>query len=80
MILSLIMVKNKEKQFLHKVGKNIARLRKEKGLTQLDIGIQIDMEKSNLSSIENGRQNVTSLTLRKIAGAMDAQVKDFFEF
>ena len=72
------MTKNKEKQFLYKIGKNIARLRKEKGLTQFDIGVQIDMEKSNLSSIENGRQNVTCITLMKIASAMDAEVKDFF--
>ncbi|CAA0212077.1 DNA-binding protein (fragment) [Tenacibaculum maritimum] len=38
------------------------------------------MEKSNLSSIENGRQNPATLTLKKIADAIDVEVKVFFEF
>jgi transcriptional regulator with XRE-family HTH domain len=37
------------------------------------------MEKSNLSSIENGRQNVTSLTLLKISNAIGVEVGSFFE-
>lgn len=68
-----------EKEFLKKLGARIAKLRKEKGFSQLDICAEIKMEKSNLSSIENGRQNVTSLYLRKIAQAIGVEVKDFFE-
>lgn len=67
-----------EQDFLKKVGKNIAKHRKSKGLSQLDVCAEIKMEKSNLSSIENGRQNVTSLTLLKIANAIGIEVKDFF--
>lgn len=68
-----------EKEFLKKLGAKIAKLRKEKGFSQLDICAEIKMEKSNLSSIENGRQNVTSLYLYKIAQAIGVEVKDFFE-
>ena len=39
----------------------------------------IRMEKSNLSSIENGRQNVTSLTLLKISKAIGVEVSSFFQ-
>ncbi|MFA5574836.1 MAG: helix-turn-helix transcriptional regulator [Brumimicrobium sp.] len=67
-----------EQQFLKKLGAKIAKLRKEKGLSQLDVCAEIKMEKSNLSSIENGRQNVTSLYLLKIANAIGVEVKDFF--
>tara|TARA_R110002072_G_scaffold7503_2_gene40966 strand:- start:763591 stop:763818 length:228 start_codon:yes stop_codon:yes gene_type:complete len=67
-----------EKQFLYSVGRNIAKLRRLKGFSQLDICVQIDMEKSNLSSIENGRQNFTALTLKKIADAIGVEVHHFF--
>lgn len=69
-----------EKLFLKNLGQNIVRFRKEKGLSQLDVCALIDMEAPNLSSIENGRQNATSLTLLKIANALDVEVKDFFHF
>lgn len=69
-----------EKEFLKKLGNRLAKLRKEKGFSQLDICAEINMEKPNLSSIENGRQNVTSLYLYKIAKAIGVQVRDFFDF
>jgi len=71
---------NTEKNFLYSIGRNITRLRRENKLNQLDVCAEIDMEKSNLSAIENGRQNVTSLTLLKIANVIGVDVKEFFEF
>jgi transcriptional regulator with XRE-family HTH domain len=44
-------------EFLIELGKRIAEIRKEKNFSQLDLGAIIDMEESNLSAIENGRQN-----------------------
>ena len=68
-----------DKKYLKALGKNISRLRIEKNLSQLDVCAEIKMEKSNLSSIENGRQNATTLTLRKIAKAISVEVKEFFD-
>jgi len=68
-----------EKKYLYAIGRNIARLRRAKDLSQLDVCAEIKMEKSNLSSIENGRQNATTLTLKKIAEAIGVEVKEFFE-
>ena len=68
-----------EKDFLYSVGRNIARLRRKQGYSQLDVCANIQMEKSNLSSIENGRQNFTSLTLLKIAKAIKVEVREFFD-
>ncbi len=67
-----------EEIFLKKIGQNISKLRKSKGLSQIDICSEINMEKSNLSAIENGRQNASSLTLKKIANAIGYKVQDFF--
>lgn len=67
-----------EKEYLYKVGRSIAMLRKKQGYSQLDVCAKIQMEKSNLSSIENGRQNFTALTLKKIADSIGVEVRDFF--
>ncbi|TMU54807.1 helix-turn-helix domain-containing protein [Flagellimonas algicola] len=67
-----------ENRFLKKVGKNIAQHRRKAGFSQLDICAEIKMEKPNLSAIENGRQNITALTMLKIADAIGVDVKDFF--
>jgi ribosome-binding protein aMBF1 (putative translation factor) len=70
---------DEEKIFLKIIGANIAKQRKAKGFSQLDLCSIIKMEKTNLSSIENGRQNVTSLTLFKISKAIGVEVISFFE-
>ena len=67
-----------EQEFLKKLGKKIALHRKANNKTLVDICAVINMEKSNLSAIENGRQNATSLTLKKIADAIGVEVVDFF--
>lgn len=69
-----------DKKYLKKVGKNISTIRRSKGYSQLDVCAIISMEKSNLSSIENGRQNPATLTLKRIADAIGVEVKDFFNF
>lgn len=68
-----------EQNYLRQVGQKIARLRRDHGYSQMDICGMIDMEKPNLSSIENGRQNFTTLTLLKIANAIGVEVREFFE-
>ncbi|MFD0993177.1 helix-turn-helix domain-containing protein [Tenacibaculum geojense] len=67
-----------EKEYLKAIGKRISKLRRANGFSQLDVCAIIEMEKPNLSSIENGRQNFTALTLKKIAEAINVDVKDFF--
>lgn len=69
-----------EKEFLLKLGERITSLRKEKGISQLDLCSLINMEQPNLSAIENGRQNPTSLMLLKISKALDIKIEDFFIF
>ena len=69
-----------DESYLKRVGKNISTIRRSKGYSQLDVCAIISMEKSNLSSIENGRQNPATLTLKRIADAIGVEVKVFFEF
>ena len=76
----LYIMESVDQKYLKKLGQNISKIRKLKGFSQLDICALIMMEKSNLSSIENGRQNPTTLTLKKIADAIEVDVREFFSF
>jgi putative transcriptional regulator len=66
------------RQFLIGLGKNVARLRKEKGLKQTELCYQVNMDKANLIRIEKGRTNPTSLTLRKLAKVLGIKTQDFY--
>lgn len=65
--------------FLIQVGNNIRQIRKEKDMNLTELGYKCGIEKSNLIPIEKGRINVTLLTLRRIADALDVEVKDFLD-
>lgn len=66
-----------DKKYLKLVGKNITNIRKKQKLTQEDVCTELEMDKPYLSSIENGRQNPTLLTLKKLADAIGVKTKDF---
>lgn len=66
-----------DKDYLFNVGRNIAKARKRNKLTQVDVCVELKMDKPYLSSIENGRQNPTLLTLKKLADAIGVEVEDF---
>ncbi len=67
-----------DEEYLKILGKRIAEERKKKGFTQMDLCSLINMEKPNLSAIENGRQNASSLTLKRIGDAIGIKVSSFF--
>ncbi|SDD07053.1 Helix-turn-helix [Bradyrhizobium brasilense] len=53
------------------VGRNFARLRREKGLTQEDVEVRSGFSQQYLSSLERGRRNPTVITLLELAQALD---------
>ena len=65
-----------EKEFLKGVGASIAKIRRAKGLSQIDVCSKLNMEKSYLSAIENGHQNVTLITCKQIADALDVDIRE----
>lgn len=56
---------------LANLGRLIADLRKRRGLTQEDLAGLTDMDRSYLSEIENGRKNLSVVSLIRIAKALD---------
>ncbi len=59
-----------------RIGKNINRIRKDRGYTIKELGYRCEMEKSNLIPIEKGRINITISTLLKICKALNIELKD----
>jgi transcriptional regulator with XRE-family HTH domain len=68
-----------DKEFLLKLGERIAYQRKEKELSQTELGFLINVDRTNISALENGRHNPTALTLRKIADALECEVCEFLK-
>jgi len=64
------------KEYLKKVGERIANIRKEKNITRTQLGYLCDIERPNIARIEGGGNNLTLITLRKIAAALEIEVID----
>ena len=52
------------------VGRNAARIRKERGLTQEQLAERSGLSQQYLSGLEQGRRNPTIVTLYEIAEAL----------
>ncbi len=58
-----------DKEFLKYLGEEIAKIRKKKNLSQLDLAYLTEMEKPSITRLERGRTNPTSKTLLKLSKA-----------
>lgn len=67
-------------EFLHRLGQNIVRLRKEKGWTQSELADKCDKEKQSIERVENGKINPTAYYLSEIAAALEVPVSELFNF
>ena len=60
----------KEEVLLKKIGERIKKLRLEKGISQQELAVKLDYEKSNMSRLESGRINPRITTLYNVASAL----------
>ena len=67
-------------EFLEQLGIRIRALRKEKKLSQRQLGIEALIEKSTIQRIERGLMNCTVKTLLKIANALNIEYEELFNF
>ncbi len=61
-----------------KVGEEILRLRREKGLTQIGLAQKIGVTQQEISRVENG-DNCSLSTLHRIAKALDNDIEISFK-
>lgn len=65
-----------EKRF----GSKLAYIRKSRKLSQEKLAEIVDMNFGYISQIERGIANVTIKTMKKIADALDVELKELFDF
>ena len=68
-----------DKEIIILVGKNIRKIRKEKGITQEQLAYDCNFEKSTISRIEAGRANLTLKTMIKLSQAMNVELMEFVD-
>ena len=68
-----------DKEFLKELGTRITQIRKEKGLTQVELGLRCDIEKPNMNRIEKGNTNPTILTLKKISKELQIEIEELMK-
>lgn len=67
-----------EPKTIEKLGKQIAKLRKAKDLTQAQLAEKIEVTQAYLGHIEQGIKSPSLETLEKIAKILKVQIKDLF--
>ena len=65
-----------ELKYLKNLSKNIKKIRKEKGLTQADCGI----DERTMRRIENENFNPSYLTLVQVAKGLDVTIFELLDF
>lgn len=61
-----------------RIGKRIKELRKEKGISQEKLAGLAEIDRTYMTSVENGRRNIAVVNLEKIVKALNVDFSDFF--
>lgn len=64
---------------LKNIGQNIRNIRKTKNIPQVDLAVEVGIDRAYLSEIENGRTNTTINILYAIADALKVEISDLFK-
>ncbi|RAV17821.1 transcriptional regulator [Paenibacillus contaminans] len=67
-------------EFITLLGNRIRQLRKEKGLTQAELGEKMQISQGYIGEIERGLVNVSMETLDKIVKALGITLYELFDF
>lgn len=62
------------------LGRKIARIRKQKDLSQEELAVKSGLSQTTIGLLEVGQRRVSLKTLQKIASALGVKVKDTINF
>jgi len=65
-------------KFLRDFGNRIAKLRKKQGLTQEQLADLVDLHRTYIGFIEQGKRNPSIANVRKIAKALKITLSELF--
>lgn len=71
---------NLNKHFLILLGKKIRKEREKFGISQEELGKLAKFHRTYIGMIERGEKNITIFNLRRLAQALNVQVRDLVDF
>ena len=64
----------RDKDYLYKLGDNLKKIRRQKGLSQEELGLNANLGKNQIGCIERGENNPTICSLVAISNVLDVEV------
>ena len=61
------------------VARNVRRLRVAKGLSQEALAVDAEIDRTYVSRLERELENPTVAVLERMAGALEADIREFFD-
>lgn len=65
---------------LKSVGQRIRDIRKQKGLTQEELGEICEFHYTYVGAVERAEKNISLINLQKLADALEVQVQELFKY
>lgn len=62
-----------------RIGQRIRQIREQKKMTQKDLSDLSDLDRSYITSIENGQRNISIINLEKLANALGVPLCELFK-
>ena len=63
-----------------RLGANIRKTRKRRGISQEDLAHSVRVDRSHMGVIERGKGNPTVKIIAQIANKLGVRIKDLFDF
>lgn len=74
------MISKKDESVLQKFGAHIKYLREQRGLSLRELSYACNIDNSKISKIEQGKVNVTVLTLLELAAGLEISPTELLDF
>ena len=65
---------------LERFGQHVKKIRLKKGLSQEQLGLSSDLDRTYISGIERGKRNISLLNIIKLANSLDVSLKEIIDF
>ncbi len=62
-----------------KIGKRIKELRLKKSISQEQLALRAEIDRTYMTSVENGKRNISIQNIEKIINALETTFEEFFK-